>query len=160
MQFPHHHFVTHEGFPAGLCALAHLASRNCSTEIIRNGQYSLVPAVTLFPYEHDSFGRRYLRIIPPSVPEGRTDYREADNRMISRARSYTWVGPRAILVAVNTSRAPIGDRLVGLNHPFFSALDYLCAYSNRTPSQRKERNRENRRATTRTSYSGCGWELE
>lgn len=160
MQFPHHHFVTHEDFPAGIRALAHLATRNCSTEIIRNGHYALVPAVTFFPYEDDSFGRRILRVIPDSVPSHRTDYRDTDVKMISRARSLTWVGPRAILVAVNTRCVPLEGEFVRSNHPFFSALDHLCAYTRWTRSQRNQRKREKRQPAERTLYSGCGWELE
>lgn len=160
MQFPDHHFVTHEEFGAGIRALAHLKTRNCSTEIIRNGHYVLDPAVTLFPYEDDSFGRRILRVIPSSVPTSRSDYRDTDVKMISKARSLTWVGPKAILVAVNIRCVPLEGAHVPSDHPFFCALDHLCAYTRWTRSQRNQRKREKRQPIERTAYSGCGWELE
>ena len=136
MQFTQHHFATHRDFPAGLQALAHLAERKCSHEIIENGGFLLVEAVTFFPWDNVGLPNKYLRVVPrrPS-----TD-RIADENMMSMARSLTWIAPNAIPVAICMTHASASgvfekEALRGL----CNALDNLCGYRIWTKHERRER---------------------
>ena len=166
MQFTAHHFVAHREHLVGIQALNHLAERGRSTEIIENGGFPLIQAVTFFEWDdrdvpgkesrRKDFPNKYLRVVPHTPPADHS----LDLEMLCKARSYTWMAPNAIPVAISLRHASASglferDALKGL----CSALDNLCGY--RTWTKHEKRERYMARRTAREEREGgvakTGW---